>query len=157
MGESLANWLISNIWQKKDWQINRSANRLLIVNTNLDGFTLANRRWFANSPSFPPAKLSRYMVCIYNACVYIPVWLFDFTVYVSSIFSINPAPPNVAPNNFRVIVTTSTNMTFQWDALSRQQANGVVQQYVITCTERNTNTEVSKIKALYLCNNIEEL
>ena len=82
---------------------------------------------------------------------------FDFTVYVSSIFSINPAPPNVAPSNFRVIVTTSTNMTFQWDALSHQQANGVVQQYVITCTERNTNTEVSKIKALYLCNNIEEL
>ena len=52
---------------------------------------------------------------------------------------------NVAPSNFRVINTTTTSVTFQWDALSYQQANGVVQQYVITCTERNANTEVSKI------------
>ena len=31
------------IWQRKVWQINRSANRLLIVNTNLDGFSVANQ------------------------------------------------------------------------------------------------------------------
>ena len=48
----------------------------------------------------------------------------------------------MAPSNFRVINTTTTSVTFQWDALSYQQANGVVQQYVITCTERNTDTEV---------------
>ena len=39
---------------KEVWQINRSANRLLIVSTNLDGFSLANHERFA--------KLSRYMV-----------------------------------------------------------------------------------------------
>ena len=36
---------------------NRSANRLLMISTNLDGFSLANHRQFANvSPrqSFPP-------------------------------------------------------------------------------------------------------
>ena len=58
---------------------------------------------------------------------------------------INPASPKVAPSNFIVIDTTSTSVTFQWDALSDQQANGVIQQYVITCTERNANTEVIKI------------
>ena len=55
------------------------------------------------------------------------------------------------PSNFRVIDTTSTSVTFQWDALSNQQANGVVQQYVITCTERSTNTEVTKTYIMYIC------
>ena len=55
------------------------------------------------------------------------------------------ASPHVAPSNFRVIDTTSTSVTFQWDALSNQQANGLVQQYVVTCTEGSTNTMVSKI------------
>ena len=40
----------NNVWQKwmdkhfseKVWQMNRSAKRLLIVTTNLDGFSLAN-------------------------------------------------------------------------------------------------------------------
>ena len=62
-GESLANWLVSSIWWKKIWRINRSANRLLIVSTNLDGFSLANHgrfTKFANvSPhqSFPPYSI----------------------------------------------------------------------------------------------------
>ena len=38
-------------------QINRSANRLLIVSTNLDGFSLVNHRQFAKF-----VKLSHYMV-----------------------------------------------------------------------------------------------
>ena len=54
------------------------------------------------------------------------------------------------PSNFRVIDTTSTSVTFQWDALSDQQANGVVQQYVITCTERYTNTKVNKIERIFV-------
>ena len=58
----------------------------------------------------------------------------------------NLASPNVAPSNFRVIDTTTNSVTFQWDALSDQQANGEVQRYVVTCTERNTNREVSKFK-----------
>ena len=58
--ESLANWLVSSIWQKKVWRINRSANRLLIISTNLDDFSLANHGQFAKytdvspSQSFPP-------------------------------------------------------------------------------------------------------
>ena len=54
--ESLANWLCSSLWWKKVWRINRTANRLFIVSTNLDDFGLANHGWFA--------KLSRYTVCI---------------------------------------------------------------------------------------------
>ena len=71
-----------------------------------------------------------------------------YAIFVCS----NLASPNLPPSNFRVIDTTSTSVTFQWDALSDQQANGVVQQYVITCTERSTSTEVSKVEeALYIC------
>ena len=51
-GESLANWLFSSTWQKKVWQINRSANMLLIVSTDLDGFSLANHERLPNSPNF---------------------------------------------------------------------------------------------------------
>ena len=39
---SSANRLFSSIWQKKVRRINSSAYRLLIVITNLDGFSLAN-------------------------------------------------------------------------------------------------------------------
>ena len=59
-GEYLANLLFSSIWQKKVWRMNRSAKELLIITTNLDGFSLANRRQFAKF-----AKLSRYMVCMH--------------------------------------------------------------------------------------------
>ena len=62
MGEGLANWLISSIWRNKVWWIDRSANRLLIVSTNLDGLSLANFGWFANF-----AKLSHYVYGI-SAC-----------------------------------------------------------------------------------------
>ena len=53
-GESLVNWLVTSIWQKKIWQINRLANRLLIVSTNLDGFSLANHDSLPNFPPLPP-------------------------------------------------------------------------------------------------------
>ena len=43
----------------KVWQINRSANRLLIESTNLDGFSLANHEQFAKF-----AKLSCYTAAI---------------------------------------------------------------------------------------------
>ena len=43
---------------KKVWRINRSANRSLIVSTNLDGFSLTNHGRFTKF-----AKLSRYTVC----------------------------------------------------------------------------------------------
>ena len=56
-GESLANWLFSSLWRKKVWRVNRSANRLLIISTNSDGFSLANHEQFAKF-----AKLSCYTV-----------------------------------------------------------------------------------------------
>ena len=43
---------------RESWRINRSANRLLIVSTNLDGFNLVNHGRFA--------KLSRYTVYIFH-------------------------------------------------------------------------------------------
>ena len=45
--KSLANWLFSSIWRKKVWRITRSAHRLSIVSTKLDGFSLANNERFA--------------------------------------------------------------------------------------------------------------
>ena len=45
---------------KKVCQINRSANRLLIISTNLDGFSLVNCGQFAKFAT----KLSRYTVLI---------------------------------------------------------------------------------------------
>ena len=47
---------------KEIWRINRSANRIFIVSTNLDGFSLANHRRFAKFAKLSPAKLSCYMV-----------------------------------------------------------------------------------------------
>ena len=42
--------------------MNRSANRLSIVTTNLNIFSLANQRQFAKFAKLSPANLSRYMV-----------------------------------------------------------------------------------------------
>ena len=47
-GETLANLLFLSIWRKKVWRMNRSANRLSIVTTNLDDFSLVNHGQFAN-------------------------------------------------------------------------------------------------------------
>ena len=55
-GECLTNLLFSSVWQKKVWRMNSSAKWLLIVTTNLDGFSLANRRRFAKF-----AKLSTHL------------------------------------------------------------------------------------------------
>ena len=55
-GERLANWLFSNFWQKKVWQINGSANRLLIESINLYGFSLANHGWFAKFAKLSPCQ-----------------------------------------------------------------------------------------------------
>ena len=60
--ERLVNLLFLSLWQKKVWQINRSAKRLLIISTYLDGFSLANHGGFATFAKPSPAKLSRFMV-----------------------------------------------------------------------------------------------
>ena len=66
-GKNLANWLVSSIWRKKIWRINRSTNRLFIVSTNLHSFSLANRGRFAKF-----AKLSRYTVIYIIWSYYLP-------------------------------------------------------------------------------------
>ena len=60
--EGLANLLFSNIWQKKVWQMNRSAKELLIVTTNLMALVWRITDDSPNLPNFLSAKLSRYTV-----------------------------------------------------------------------------------------------
>ena len=52
-GETLANL---SIWPKKVWRMNSTANRLSIVTTNLDGFSLANHRRFAKFAKLSPRQ-----------------------------------------------------------------------------------------------------
>ena len=60
-----------NIWRiysfqafgGKVWQMNRSAKGLLIVTAYLDGFSLANRRWFTKLSHYTYGILSQ----IYSA------------------------------------------------------------------------------------------
>ena len=54
--ECLANLLFSSVWRKKVWRINRSAKGLSMVTTNLDGFSLANRRRFAKFAKLSPRQ-----------------------------------------------------------------------------------------------------
>ena len=54
--EGLANLLFSSVWRKKVWRMNRSAKGLSMVTTNLDGFSLANRRQFAKFAKLSPRQ-----------------------------------------------------------------------------------------------------
>ena len=71
-----------NVWQKwmdeKVWQMNRSAKRLLIVTTNLDGFSLANHWWFTKFTKLSPTKHSYHMIFGY---LFIFTWITDFRCY----------------------------------------------------------------------------
>ena len=79
---------------KKVWQINRSDNRLLIVSTNLDGFSLAKHG--PNSSNFPAIRYytfyrCHYMhtcsTCIRTYCMYIPIrWTLLLTELLIIIF-----------------------------------------------------------------------
>ena len=55
--EKLGEFTLFEHLEKKVWLIDRSAKRLFIVSTNLDGFSLANHRRFAKF-----TKLSRHTV-----------------------------------------------------------------------------------------------
>ena len=50
---------------KEVWRINRSASRVLIVITNLDGFSLANHERFTKFANFPPPNFPviQYRIC----------------------------------------------------------------------------------------------
>ena len=51
-----------SIWRKKVWRINRSANRLLIVRTNLDGFNLANHGRFTKFANLRPPHHQTFLL-----------------------------------------------------------------------------------------------
>ena len=44
-------------------------------------------------------------------------------------------PPSVAPNDFTPTTTTSSSISFQWTPLSEEEANGIVNWYIISCNE----------------------
>ena len=79
--ECLGN-LLFFLWRKKAWEMNRSAKGLLMVTTNLDGFSLANHRRFTKSATLSavPAKLSCYTVPSWQA-----LWTCLLFVTVSSL------------------------------------------------------------------------
>ena len=54
--ECLVNLLFSSVWRKKVWRMNRSAKGLSMVTTNLDGFSLVNRRRFAKFAKLSPRQ-----------------------------------------------------------------------------------------------------
>ena len=83
-----------------------------------------------------------YIILVYMYMLDVPFVTFSHFILCILIYV---ASPNVAPTNFRVIDRTLASLSFQWDALSNEQANGVVKRYVVTCIERNNNREVSKI------------
>ena len=49
--------------------------------------------------------------------------------------------PSVAPSNFQAVNITSTSITFSWDALD-DQANGIIQFYIIICIADDNITVV---------------
>ena len=54
---------------EKVWQINRSVKRLLIVSTNLDGFSLANHERFTKFTKLSPCQifpLYNYIHTVHN-------------------------------------------------------------------------------------------
>ena len=52
--------------------------------------------------------------------------------------------PGVAPSNFQAVNITSTSITFSWDALV-DQANGIIQFYVITCSDESNITKAVSV------------
>ena len=89
LGKNLANRLISSIWQKKVWRINRSANRILIVSTNLDGFSLVNHGWFTKFANFSPHQSSLYTVYNMHLQYLVSSSIPDVTLYGKRINKIN--------------------------------------------------------------------
>ena len=55
--EKLCEFALSEHLAKKVWRMNRSANRLSIVTTNLDGFGLVNHGRFAKFTKFSPCQI----------------------------------------------------------------------------------------------------
>ena len=50
---------------KESWWINRSANRLLMISTNLDDYSLVNHGQFTKFANISPAKVFLHMVMLF--------------------------------------------------------------------------------------------
>ena len=59
---NFGKFALSEHLAEKVWRMNRSANWLSIVTTNLYGFSLANHGRIAKFTKHSPAKLSRYTI-----------------------------------------------------------------------------------------------
>ena len=63
--------LLFQVFGEKVWQINRSAKKLLIVNIDLNGFSLVNHGWLTKFAKLYPTKLSCFMALyLYMTIVY---------------------------------------------------------------------------------------
>ena len=77
------NWLFSSLWQKKVWRINRSANRLLIASTNLDGFRLVNHGQFTKFTKLSPHQTSLLYGNVFS--VLSPLAVFWYQILLSPV------------------------------------------------------------------------
>ena len=48
--------------------------------------------------------------------------------------------PSTAPHNFRSIIITATSITFQWDALTISESNGIVRGFTVACANRDSGS-----------------
>ena len=88
-GNTLASWLVLSIWEKKIWWINRLANGLLMINTNLDGFSLPNHGRFAKFANVSSTKVSLHTVFIMfvifphlHLCIYMFYLMIIYIIYM---------------------------------------------------------------------------
>ena len=91
-GENLVSWLFLSIWQKKVWWINRPANRLLFVSTNLDGFSLVDHGQFTKFAKLSPCQvfllygISVQCLAIYLHCMTIATYVAKFKMFAITEF-----------------------------------------------------------------------
>jgi len=117
-------------------------------NIALAGINAGDGRTFV---TIPGSLISRILSVPQTSNVGIPgIWIFrvDQSTYTIQLYYVIIycmhllVPPNKAPSNFTVLAISATFATFQWDSLSDQQANGIIRQYVIICTETKSNIKV---------------
>ena len=137
-GESLANRLFLNLWRKKVWWINRPANKLFIVSTNLEGFSLVNHGWFAKLAKLSPRQ---------NFPLYgILIWEVDEKQVILLERNLLFCGTNALINNY--ISISKVNMTFVASYTRCRQLSSIplttsplYQRY---CPERNCAFQLSK-------------
>ena len=71
------------------------------------------------------------------SCTYSLLTFHETTVIAAVVVVIVITAPSVAPRNFRRISITATTITFQWDNLIAQEANGIVRNFTVACTRGN--------------------